>query len=173
MQEGSVYSLILNINSMNTKSMQMYVLIVTLFTFGLFYSCSDESAIPELQEEIAAVNADNVYQIPIDHAIAELHNFLESFDDCSNPTVRTRTADRMTSLKKINMNSIITIKRNKVETRTLSSDMEAADLLYVVNFDDNKGYAVLSADKRIPAVVLAMVDTGSASIEDFQWTKVH
>lgn len=45
------------------------------------------------------------------------------------------------------------------------SDVSMDTLLYVVNFDDENGFAVLGADKRVPAV-LAISDEGNLDLND-------
>ena len=51
-------------------------------------------------------------------------------------------------------------------TVTKSSDESSAELLYLVNFDGD-GYAVLAADDRISADVIAIVESGSISTDNF------
>ncbi len=147
----------------------MFFLIVTLFTFGMFYSCSDELVMSDVQEKITVANTTNIYQLPIDQAITELKSFLTTFEGGSDPETRARVANRMNFLRRIDLNSVMTIKRNVADTRALALD--DTDLLYVVNFEDNNGYAVLSADMRVPAVVLALVDEGCVSLDDFSMSE--
>ena len=45
-------------------------------------------------------------------------------------------------------------------------------MFYLVNFEKENGYAVLSADKRLPDPVLCIVDEGSISVEDFNNNQV-
>lgn len=47
------------------------------------------------------------------------------------------------------------------------TDITVDSLLYIVNFENDEGFAVVAADTRVPADVLAIVDEGNASPSDF------
>lgn len=48
-------------------------------------------------------------------------------------------------------------------TNNLPSDCD--NMIYIVNFENSTGYALLSADDRIPEDILVMTDSGSMSAE--------
>ena len=52
------------------------------------------------------------------------------------------------------------MKMDEVTTRVATSN--ANNILYVANFSDNKGFAILAGDDRIQEKVIAVADKGSA-----------
>lgn len=54
------------------------------------------------------------------------------------------------------------------QTKTNDSD----SLLYLVNFEKESGFAILSADDRISTPILAVTDKGSISVDDFHVNSV-
>lgn len=86
-----------------------------------------------------------IFKISEEEAVRRLEKVLQVFD------TSTRTGRR--TIKEI-------IPRLNSKTRTYTA--ESLDtLMYVVNFDDNNGYAVVAADERINDFVLALIDTGN------------
>ena len=61
--------------------------------------------------------------------------------------------------------SVSTVYSDRTVTKL--SDESPGELLYLVNFDDGDGYAVLAADDRISADVIAVVESGSISTDNF------
>lgn len=57
---------------------------------------------------------------------------------------------------------------DRIHTKSIGED--PSELLYLVNFDNNDGYAVLAADDRISSSVIAFVESGSISPADFTST---
>ena len=55
-----------------------------------------------------------------------------------------------------------------LNSTTRTTSMESSELLYLVNFEDNNGYAVLAANTQISPSVLFITDSGSAEISDFE-----
>lgn len=88
------------------------------------------------------------YTIPMDSALAYLDEFMEEFDNDETRGMTRRT-----------VRDITPIKSNASLTRATGAD----NLLYVANFENEQGYAVLAADTRIADRVLAITDEGSLS----------
>ena len=55
-----------------------------------------------------------------------------------------------------------------LNSTTRTASMKSSELLYLVNFEDNNGYAVLAANTQISPSVLFITDSGSAEISDFE-----
>lgn len=112
---------------------------------ALLASCSSD-------EPIAVVNqsnkiATNPYRVSLDEALSEANDFFAKIEP-----VKTRKGTRTVGDVKI-----ITSPK----TRSGSTDT----LLYVVNYDDNNGFAILGADKRaLP--VYAISETGHFEVTE-------
>lgn len=59
------------------------------------------------------------------------------------------------------------VKLDDIVSSTRSVDIEVDDVLYIVEFADGKGSAILGADRRVEDV-FAVLEEGVISIEDFQ-----
>ena len=94
----------------------------------------------------------NVYAISPDEALANLVSFLDESE-----LLGTRS-----SMVPI-ISSITPIRFDRISTRSVSDDIDCDNLLYVANFEDSRGYAILAGDTRIRESVIAVCDTGSLS----------
>lgn len=133
------------------RKLSFYVLatIVTILS-----SCS-QYELPEMQEE---ENLPEVccYDIPIDSALSYLEAFL------AEENLRTRSA---TSRK---VKSIYPIKYNNIHTRSACQSPTINNVLYIANFEEDSGYAILAADSRIDEKILAVTESGTLSENDVQ-----
>ena len=120
-----------------------------LSTFVYAYSCAkDELKIVEPIEQT------NEYAVSLDEALNNLNKTLDWIDK------PTRGAKRQVA-------TISTISRKDVFGQTTRSDAESTEnLLYVVNFENDEGYAILGADSRLEPVLL-VADSGNADPADY------
>lgn len=96
------------------------------------------------------------HSISLEEALSSLDDFLDSEEG-----EMTRT-----SINKRKVDNTYAVTYDDVFHKVSRSNVALGDnLLYVANFQDDKGYAILSADDRIPEPVLAVVDKGSLSPE--------
>ena len=114
---------------------------------ALFTSCQDDIAVTNEEPGYSNIT-ENQYSISEESALAYLADFLAD----SEPDSR--------SGKRISVKSIKPIKYNRVASRTQQDNVDCENLLYVANFEDNQGYAILAGDERISDKVLAIADTG-------------
>ena len=84
--------------------------------------------------------AENPHAVPVEQALEELQSVLEEIDTPAEDGAVTRSE--------------------------ATADVE--DLLYIVNFENEAGYAILGADDRLEPVY-AVVDEGSLTTEDFRY----
>lgn len=91
------------------------------------------------------------YAIPIDEALDDLRSVLDAIDDGAT---RSAPARRIREVRTIG---------NPLPCEGTRSDAEPApqDLLHIVNYADDGGFAVLSADRRMADGVLAITDMGN------------
>lgn len=115
---------------------------------ALLPSCDSENleAPPPMQESSSHV-------IPVEDAINNLYAFLESGVNSRGEADTRQVAE------------IHTIKSG-IKSRGGEEDLPDK-ILYVTNFQDNQGYAVLAADDRIEAPIIAIGDEGNIAPEDF------
>lgn len=97
---------------------------------------------------------DNPHAISKEQALSSLQKFIVSFDDGA-----TRSAMQNRKIKEV-----YSVSFRKDETRAeKDNSIDCKNLLYVVNFDDNQGFAILAADDRVKDDVLAVVEQGNMS----------
>lgn len=73
-------------------------------------------------------------------------------------------------IRKYSYDSIETLSKTDIFADTKSdtfNSVEMEDLMYIVNFEDNMGTAVLSADARTSDVILCVTESGTLSVQDF------
>lgn len=92
------------------------------------------------------------YLISPEEALDNLTGFLSSLEE-----LQTRALS-------LTVDDIIPINSYKDATRSIGN----TTTLYAVNFPDDEGYALLSADSRVPETVVAFIEHGSVTIEDFE-----
>jgi hypothetical protein len=94
----------------------------------------------------------NSHVIPIDQAINDLNQFLES--------------EKNTKTKLSADYSVTVLPSSHIGTKSTESYCDS--LLYIINFSNNNGYAVLAADDRISSNIIAVTEKGALSIKDFK-----
>lgn len=118
---------------------------------AVFTSCSSEE--PFLtKEQVENTSADPTqYHIDEDDAVCNAINLIQGLNQTP-----TRSAN------KLNVKSIQYVKTNNIATR--SNDLPDT-LLYVINFENNEGFAIMSADKRA-FPVYAISDEGNFAYDE-------
>ena len=64
------------------------------------------------------------------------------------------------------LDGVLSNKANEFYTKANEDTIglnDCVDLLYIVNFQDNNGYAILAADDRIPEPIIALSNSGNVS----------
>ena len=113
------------------------------------YACDNKEEIPPRDKE--KQESKNPHAISQEQALASLQAFLASFDD---ETTRSVMNGRR-------VKDIFPVEYKKDVTRGDVNDIDCENLLYVVNFEDEKGFAFLAADDRVKDDVLAVVEQGT------------
>lgn len=101
------------------------------YFFELFISCSK---VENNDIELCVKNSsDNIYHIPLNEALSNADKILSILDE--NDSINTKTSGR--TVKNISYKTF-----NKFKSK--SANMGIPDtLLYIVNYDNNKGFAIL------------------------------
>lgn len=125
---------------------------ISFIFIGVFFICSCskgfETATPEIDID---QDQEIEYTIPIEDALASLEEFL--------------IENGITATKGGTNNYIDSYF--PVSLPATKSFRSAGNILYAVNFKNDCGYALLSADSRIQEKILAVTDRGSVSETDF------
>lgn len=124
-----------------------YIFKILLFVI-LLSSCQENDIFPA--SENVTESTSTSYSIPLDSAISYLYDFMdEKFSMPSRASEKRVIA------------SAIPIKYNRLVSRASDEDLDCENLVYIANFENNQGYAILAADERISDKVIAITDTGS------------
>ena len=116
-------------------------------------SCQDdiEPLAPAISQEETISHT-----IPVEQALENLKDFL-------NDSPKTRSL-----VDGISLTNVITVRTNPIRTRATNLPKDCNTLMYAVNFSDENGYALLSADNRIEDAVIAVTSEGSISQNDIE-----
>lgn len=123
-----------------------------LTTLLMLTSCQHDAL--ESSNQTKEANHTSQYTIPADSAMMYLAEFMKDFE---YPTTRGEEERTIASFDAITLTPQLT-----------RSNPDCDTLLYVANFANNKGYAILAGDSRIPERILAVVDNGSMSGQQLQ-----
>lgn len=128
-----------------------------ILSFATAISCS-ETLRPDSdnirinqQQEISVPD----YHIGLENALESLDGFIAAIDGTKSGTLESRIAN------------IIRLGRQPGAVLKSEDDTDTSTLLYIVNFKDSAGYAVLAADSRLPTDIYALTETGNADEDDF------
>ncbi|MDY5632560.1 MAG: C10 family peptidase [Bacteroidaceae bacterium] len=120
--------------------------LAVVVSFNLI-ACQDAS-----EEAIATPptrSISNSHTISIDEALENLERFLQDGQTRANA-----------SLPKVR--DVLSMKLRKGTTR--ATDLN--NVMYIANFSDDKGFAILAADNRVSEKVIAIIDKGNLTQED-------
>lgn len=124
---------------------------------GIVIGCARE----QLGEGAHSSDADNqvvksTHTVPVEQAIENLNSLLRSIDK------GTKGSNDIRVIKTVG-----TVSVSDLGTKAGNLPSDCDELLYVVNFEEDKGYAVLAADDRIDSDVLVLADSGSKTPSDY------
>lgn len=91
------------------------------------------------------------YTIPIDSALSYLNSYLNDTNNGTRSSERRKIKD------------VKPIRMSKFHNKLTRGSSEGDSILYVVNFENDEGYAFLAADSRIDENVVAIIDEGSVN----------
>ncbi len=143
------------------KNMKYLSLLATL---GLLVGCTSDLATEEAPQPPSVPEQKISHVVPVEQALEDLQGLLEAIDAPAEDGAATRSGGvrRVKSVTTVSPEAL-----NPGSTRSeATADVE--DLLYIVNFENAAGYAILGADDRLEPVY-AVVDEGSLTTEDFRY----
>lgn len=128
----------------------------------LILSCNK---LPELNEGNVAINKDNQHLITKGQALNNLKKVLISFS--AQEVKSGNEVNYYNIMKELTLDSVKTVNRIRYNVKSSEQVSQQQELLYYINFKED-GYAILSADDRIPDEVIAISENGNTSNEDFE-----
>lgn len=130
----------------------MRKLLTILIVFMAAISCTEKG------ETIESESRQETTTIPLSQALDNLNDLLIKL------SLETKNMDNRLYCAE----SITPLGNRQFAPMTKSCDVEIPDtLLYIVNFDGESGFAILSADVRLGESVYCITDNGSISSADF------
>ena len=131
---------------MKKNIVTFFMVIITLS------SChKDQLLVNDLQVE-DEINIENSFVITPEEAVRNLEVFLNGDEKFSTKSVNVRSIANITP-----------IKYNKVNTKSGNTNLNCDNVLYIANFQNDEGYAILAGDTRIGEPVVAIIDDGYLS----------
>ena len=122
--------------------MKFFFLLICVFLL----SCSQEEMTRGGTQ--SPVEKHSPYYVSQEEALEKLRYFLNHEDSLATSNAQQRV-----------IRDIYTVR--SVKTNVKSSSQESIDLVHVVNFEQEKGFAILSADSRISGDILVVTEQGS------------
>ncbi len=143
----------------------MKVKILYIVALFFLFSCSNDDTlnIEKIKEKQTKVENKQDFTIPLEEAIQNLNNTLDIIEqhEQQNNNGLQRVAKRNREIANIEV-IYDTPKSIAGSGGIMKAPSSMGDsLLYVVQFKDNQGGAILSADKRIDGTVLAITEFGN------------
>ena len=144
--------------------MKKIILITGIFlTLLPIISCKKDIEIEEIN--IIETVENESFIIPINQALDDLYDFL----NCTGLN-DSKSGSSSRQIKEI---SYITSKTLEMGCDDSKGDEGIDTLLYLINFSEEKGFAVLAADRRLSSPILAVSDSGDLSPLDFSQAEIE
>ena len=118
---------------------------------ALLAACSQAPLSDALPEPPAPADP---HKIPVEKALGELEELLRAID---GPETRSGGARRVASVEALGASALARATRAGHDAAAAA---EIGDLVYIANFQNGEGYAILGADDRIESVI-AVTERGS------------
>lgn len=127
-------------------------LIMAFLAICVLTGCTSQSGDLTPPDNPKMPGHNNPYHITIEEALQNLDDYFTT-----NNEGKTRSNGQVPKVK-----DVVAIHDSRGATRSSSaSTNDTAALLYVANFDQQQGFAILSADKRISSLILAVTEGGN------------
>ena len=127
------------------------VFLLLLGVSTLFSCSSDEVGLDVSDNATQGSTISSQYSISEEEALANLYAFMGEGGD-------SRSSDNRV------VSTVLPVKYGNLGTRAIDG-IDCENLLYIANFENEAGYAVLAGDTRIEDEVIAIIDEGSLEPE--------
>ncbi|MEG0498577.1 MAG: Spi family protease inhibitor, partial [Alistipes sp.] len=122
-----------------------------LAAFLLCFSCTTEQVEPNLTKPDPTPE----HHVAVETALADLNALLIDLDGGGTRSGGTRTVA-----------NVATVRTSELGMATRSADPSVEELVYIANFENNAGYAILGADDRLESVI-AITEQGNLTSTQF------
>lgn len=122
-------------------------LFIILTSLVLITSCQED--VISVQSSDEQKDTVSPYNIPLDSALSYLNEFLNETPSSISRHMDNRTIEYVYPIK------------NKAIAKSRNSITDNENIVYVANFANNQGYAILAADNRISEKIIAVTEEGS------------
>lgn len=142
--------------------------LMTIFAIAgiLLWSCT-EDVVLQSEEAFRQTVVSQDFTIPLEDALVELDAALAVIDGQRGNTKSGRSASSITDVSVVYTGDFSHVNNRPGMMMAATNKPLRDSLLYVVDFAHNRGSAILAADSRIGASVLAITDAGSLTDELF------
>ena len=135
-----------------------------IITFAVlsFTSCQNDE--PTMNQREETVNTSQ-YEVPVEIAIDKANKLLEELDQdmmggtTDDTNTQSRTLSQTRTIKEIQK------IKNGPQGRTISDSQYDNGTLYLINYDDNRGFALMGGDTRLPSIY-AISNEGQLNLAD-------
>lgn len=136
---------------MRTITTKLFAVILPILAFGAITSCTNDLDYDYgISEADLSEQSKSPYHITLSEALRNLESMMSEMN-----MDNTRSLQRgKWTVQRVPMSAF------KPHTRS-GSEAEMSDAIYVVNFDNDEGFAILSADSRLPDDVIAVSSRGN------------
>ena len=157
MKNSAQFSNLIKFDDMKQQTTHYRTLLsaVLAISFLTLTSCEKDEQfdVPDISERgLSETLMANPYNIPVEDALENLRDFMADFSE----TGESRSGDGRV------VSDVIPVRFKDcfgAQSRSEFDDIECDKLLYIANFENNQGYAVLAADERISNKVIGLIDS--------------
>ena len=144
-------------------SMKFRIQFVVLGLLSLLSGCVQDVSTPNSPIEYVS---NNPFRISEEEALSSLKGVAE---DLYSSGLRS-SQEKLLEINSLVPSRLSPIRLSQAQLRegNFPEKINIDTMLYIVNFSKKRGFAILAADKRIGAPILAVVDSGSISRANFE-----
>ncbi|MDR2918995.1 MAG: C10 family peptidase [Tannerella sp.] len=150
------------------KHLNFKIFTLLICTSIFLFSCNKDDLF-EAKYEINKISKSANYRPKLteDEAIKNLQSFLNELDQSSEGSISTRNKPEriIDDVQVIGKKVELVANNDKSNLRNLSSTIQMDTILYLINFEDAGGFAIVSADERSNKIY-AIIDEGALDIND-------
>lgn len=137
---------------------------VLLGLFLLLTGCAQESL--EHSPTLVSVSS-NPFRISEEEALSSLRSVAK---DLYSSDLRSSSQDKLAEIVRLIPSSLSPVLFSSSQMRVGENlkTMNVDTMIYIVNFSERRGFAILAADRRLGTPILAVTDSGSIARSDFE-----
>lgn len=153
------------------KKMNFKIFVLLVITSIFLFSCNRDDLFEVASNTDKLIVSDGqIFRLTEEEAVKNLQSFLNELDKSSEGSVSTRSKPvriikNVQAVGKNEKEVESLIDDGKLSLRGLLSAVQTDTILYIINFEDAGGFAIVSADKRANKVY-AIIDEGALDVNE-------